>query len=1148
MQGPHLASGPLRVLARLAVLMGVLGVLGVWGSVRAMDLASDDRTCGVAAADDGWRCSSGECIPSEWLCDGEAQCPYPDRSDEEAGCQVHAQSTPCKSWNGRLYVPCPDQPGRCVEDVQDCQNPESSCPHDNEGLLWRCMDGRCIKRKHLCDGLAQCEDNTDESLGCKLFNNDTECPSWSGQLHVPCQTSNESSALLCTLPEFADNNCRQCERANLWRCNNGLCIENVLVQDGYVHCMDGSDENLGPLKWWIFLVITLVFGLSGMVLSFLYRILKDKKHIFDCGFCRSSRSGQSQNEFEMMVDSAFTEPPDEGILPFDLIQILDNPNQWSDDHTVLPREKEAIRIYARVHQNPKLYKNLYRFLVYRIASPQRLGQVMELLLKWERDFHDGSSHGAAACWRLHLGACEILSEVLAATKPRGVCSTYFDWYLPVKNKLRKWRLGLSDGPRNVVEKIYQLFNTIYYMIKPFLGATFFYFDMMKDIAITWMLMKTLVNLSSDTPIRSFPFETFVVGVMGCAIFGSFLMGVYISFSYSDHIFELCDHKHTAPRTLSFRTISMMASIFMPAFILANHVFYLQQEYKLQRELQDPELSFDFQPYKSASTSNLKKSGKTPHPHLGPSSIPKADFSQTLRMTTLFQQIERSRYKCHLHRRIYSCYRIAYASIQTFSVMMGMIVIIFVDAKPSRRHNNVLGAFSQRLRDFFQVAQTENSLLVDLDIVRNVVLGGSIGYSFVIIISALLRYVNQCKGTYLSRTGKVFLLLYFGCHLTARVALFLGMTITAQNTGTLFPVTLIATCLFIFHAIIIYYFKWRFVKCFKESRFVERIVHVLANTIVAIPFMKWNVDVVNAKTPSTFNLHHRSLSFPLTVKRRPVSEPSRPDAFNQFSISNFCQIITAPLVKEVGNVRQTLIDLWWNNPQRDLHVKNLRQELPQTLSSLTDEDLNEDLTFLSENGYVNFPLYHPHRTKFEYFYLVLIHFVVNCISFGLEVFNGGTPTQSGPYYSWDVRLATFFLGVVFLCLYYRHYHILHDFNVGGCCDWENYWSVIFCVSSGEPLKAILREEKMRYYLHPEELSSPSSHESDIQDCTCPIPSHNVNRMGPSAATVTTQTSVIEEQPKLQTNQQYPEQPTAPPTPCCEETSQSAAKKFNGPSSV
>lgn len=851
----------------------------------------------------------------------------------------------------------------------------------------------------------------------------------------------------------------------------------------------------------------------------------------------------------MMVDSSLTEPPDEGILPFDLIQILDNPNHWNPDHSVLPRENEALHLYARVHQNPKLYKNLYRFLVYRIASPQRLGQIMELLLKWEREIHDGSAHNAAACWRLHLGACEILSVVVAATKPRGVCSTYFDWYLPVKNKLRKWRLGLSEGLRNVIERMYQFFNTVYYMVKPFLGATLFYFDMVKDIAITWMLWKTLVNLSLDTPIRSFPFETFVVAVMSCAILVSFLMGVFISYSYSDHIFELCDHKHTQARIVNFRIISMFASIFMPAFILANHVFYLQQEYKLQRELQDPELSFDFPVKKSTSSSNLKTSGKSSNPNLGTtSSIPKVNFSQTMRITNLFQRIERSRYKCHLHRRIYSCYRITYASIQTFSVMMGMIVIIFVDAKPSRRDNNVLGAFAQRVRDFFQVGQTEDSFLVDLDIVRNVVLGGSIGYSFIIIISALLRYVNQCKGTYLSCTGKVFLLLYFGCHLTARVALFLGMTVTAQNTGNLFPVTLIATCLFLFHAIIIYYFKWRFVKCFKESRLVERVVHVLANTIVAIPYMKWNVDVIQAKTPSTFNLHHRSLSFPMTMKRRPVSEPSRLETSRQPDIANFCQIITAPLVKEVGNVRQTLIDLWWNKPQRNLQLTNIRQELPLTLSSLTDEDLKEEITYVSENGYVNFPLYHPHRTKLEYFYLILIHFVVNCISFALEVINGGTPTQSGPYYSWDVRIATFSLGIIFLALYYKHYHILYDFNVGGCCDWENYWSVIFCVSSGEPLKAPLREEKMRTYLHPELNPPPPSNESDIQDCKCPIPSHNGNRPALGAATVTTQTSVIDEQPKLQTDQQYTEQPSAPTSPSYSEAPQIAPKKLIGPSDV
>ena len=48
------------------------------------------RTC---ESGQGWRCDNGECLPSEWVCDGDKQCQYldtnkPDNSDEEEGCNL----------------------------------------------------------------------------------------------------------------------------------------------------------------------------------------------------------------------------------------------------------------------------------------------------------------------------------------------------------------------------------------------------------------------------------------------------------------------------------------------------------------------------------------------------------------------------------------------------------------------------------------------------------------------------------------------------------------------------------------------------------------------------------------------------------------------------------------------------------------------------------------------------------------------------------------------------------------------------------------------------------------------------------------------------------------------------------------------------
>ncbi len=67
-----------------------------------------------------------------------------------------------------------------------------------------------------------------------------------------------------------------------------------------------------------------------------------------------------------------------------------------------------------------------------------------------------------------------------------------------------------------------------------------------------------------------------------------------------------------------------------------------------------------------------------------------------------------------------------------------------------------------------------------------------------------------------------------------------------------------------------------------------------------------------------------------------------------------------------------------------------------------------------------------------------------ISFESQVVNGGAYTRSGIYYSWDVRLSSFFVGLVFLALYYRRYHVMKDMTPRDrCFDPRSYVPVVLC---------------------------------------------------------------------------------------------------------
>ncbi|XP_067659130.1 basement membrane-specific heparan sulfate proteoglycan core protein-like isoform X2 [Haliotis asinina] len=119
--------------------------------------------CGVDEA----TCSSGECIPRDYLCDGENDCT--DNSDEN-NCNF---ALPCepnefRCANGR----CAMKIWRCDGD-NDCgdDSDETNCPTREPGAAcradeYKCLTGdQCIPSSYQCDGEIDCQDRSDE-IGC----------------------------------------------------------------------------------------------------------------------------------------------------------------------------------------------------------------------------------------------------------------------------------------------------------------------------------------------------------------------------------------------------------------------------------------------------------------------------------------------------------------------------------------------------------------------------------------------------------------------------------------------------------------------------------------------------------------------------------------------------------------------------------------------------------------------------------------------------------------------------------------------------------------------------------------------------------------------------------------------------------------------
>jgi hypothetical protein len=74
---------------------------------------------------------------------------------------------------------------------------------------------------------------------------------------------------------------------------------------------------------------------------------------------------------ECSIETGLTEDwqgSDEAVLPLKLIRLLERKDFWRKRSLVGTNERTAQILYARVHQDPVLYRNLYHYIVYRYQT------------------------------------------------------------------------------------------------------------------------------------------------------------------------------------------------------------------------------------------------------------------------------------------------------------------------------------------------------------------------------------------------------------------------------------------------------------------------------------------------------------------------------------------------------------------------------------------------------------------------------------------------------------------------------------------------------------------------------------------------------------------------------------------------------------
>ena len=187
-----------------------------------------------------------------------------------------------------------------------------------------------------------------------------------------------------------------------------------------------------------------------------------------------------------------------------------------------------------------------------------------------------------------------------------------------------------------------------------------------------------------------------------------------------------------------------------------------------------------------------------------------------------------------------------------------------------------------------------------------------------------------------------------------------------------------------------------------------------------------------------------------------------------SLPNFGKFV------EQRNLWDEVQKLWWSDPSKHITVDSIMEKFQDDHRSYLVNDkehVRQVFELLVEQGFINKTLFNPRRTKMEYFWLFVGHFVLNIFALMVEFLNGGVKTVSGLYISWDVRLLSFFIGLIFLALYYRKYHVLKSLiRVQFCgCGWRNL-PIFCCCKKDVPMQAIPDDIEMQRFLSDEDITN------------------------------------------------------------------------------
>ena len=412
---------------------------------------------------------------------------------------------------------------------------------------------------------------------------------------------------------------------------------------------------------------------------------------------------------------------------------------------------------------------------------------------------------------------------------------------------------------------------------------------------------------------------------------------------------------------------------------------------------------------------------------------------------LYRYIYKLQNRRHIYRKLFSFYRVTSALLESVTVIIVMVILMFnkSDVKEddqglnNYQKHSFIALVEVRLAAFFGVQTRPNDM--GIYVAKDIILSFTLGYSFLVILTALVKYWHQAKNVSMTWMGQVVLGLYL-CFLmvnkltTAISILVSSHTMSMASSGHMMTVFMSLAFILLLLCLrlgLVYIYKRNFSRNWKVGDSMDKWMNIFVNTCVVIPFTLYQCPVKELK--SKMAEFRPELSEDPLLRRR--SDPSirREEILRALSQTRSEEDEVLPFLKIMEEkhpsqdlLREEILKLWWKNPSRKLSVCHV---LDKVLGNHAKDSLDADIRETQESikdiiinlevvGLINTPLLAPTPSRHEYFALFLLVLLENAISIGVEMLSGGQTGSSGnTYYSIDIRIGCLFLALTFLLAYY-----------------------------------------------------------------------------------------------------------------------------------